>query len=288
MFRSGFPQSCRQPGHPHVFLKEMHRPQDGTVTHLAAQAGQPRVKIRRVYLPQHLAAKLRRHRSHLPRDGRIIFGQVGMAAAGIHHIQGHAPAGKVAGQPLYNGHFRAQKVNAHSTAHRRGGLIHQTAGLAEILVLGVLSNARQHHRRDRPAVIQPALDLSQQQLKCCRRRKPRTGRHRRGAYPCKAACRIALLPQSGKNASNQRRRMSPFSFIMRHIPPVHRRQRVAFAAQLYRILLRRDHRQLIQRYCSRQHPPVLVVGMVASQLGASRRREKMHVFPLAVPTGKFL
>ena len=235
-----------------------------------------------------MAAELRRHRLHLQWNGSVVLSQVGVAATGIHHIHRHAPAGKVAGQPLYNGHFGAQKVNAHSAAHCRGGLIHQTAGLTEILVLGVLSNARQRHRRDRPAVIQPALDLSQQQLKCCRRRKPRTGRHRRGAYPCKAARRIALLPQSGKNASNQRRRMSPFSFIMRHIPPVHRRQRVTFAAKLYRILLRRDHRQLIQRYCSRQHPPVLVVGMVASQLGASRRREKMHVFPLAVPPGKFL
>ena len=214
MLRSGFPQSCRQPGHPLVFLKEMHRPQNCSVAHLAAQAGQPRVKFRRVYLPQHPAAKLRCHRSHLPRDGRVILSQVGMAPTGIHHIHRHTPAGKVAGQALHNRGLRAKKINGNRAAHRRSGLVHQAAGLTKVLIFGILAYARQCHRRNGPIIIQGILNLPQQQLKSRRGGQPGTGRNNGIGHTGKAAGRIPLLPQPGKDTSYHGGGMAPLLFVM--------------------------------------------------------------------------
>ena len=289
MLRSGFPQSCRQPGHPLVFLKEMHRPQNCSVAHLAAQAGQPRVKFRRIYLPQHPAAKLRCHRSHLPRDGRVILSQVGMAPTGIHHIHRHTPAGKVAGQALHNRGLRAKKINGNRAAHRRRGLVHQAAGLTKVLIFGILAYARQCHRRNGPIIIQGILNLPQQQLKSRRRGQPGTGGNNGIGHTSKAAGRIPLLPQPGKDTSYHGGGMAPLLFVMGQVAPVQRGQRMALAAYLHRpLLLRRYDGQLVQRNSSSQHPAVLVVGVVAAQLGAARCRKDAHLFPFPIQPGKLL
>ena len=64
---------------------------------------------------------------------------------------------------------------------------------------------------------------------------------------------------------------------------------MALAAYLHRpLLLRRYDGQLVQRNSSSQHPAVLVVGVVAAQLGAARCRKDAHLFPFPIQPGKLL
>ena len=74
--------------------------------------------------------------------------------------------------------------------------------------------------------------------------------------------------------------MAPFRRIVGKIPPIDGRQRMGGGSDLDGALrLRRDSGQLIQRHGRRQHPPVLMIGMVAAQFGTAGRAEKTHLFP---------
>ena len=83
--------------------------------------------------------------------------------------------------------------------------------------------------------------------------------------------------------------MAPFRRIMGKIPPIDGRQRVGGGSDLNGTQrLRRDSGQLIQRHGRRQHPPVLMISVVAAQFGTAGRAEKTHLFPFPELPGKAL
>ena len=75
-----------------------------------------------------------------------------MASAGIDNHQRIALLGEVVGQRAYH-RIIILEVDMHQSARRRSHLIHQTAGLAKELVLGILSNLRTELEINAPVVV---------------------------------------------------------------------------------------------------------------------------------------
>ena len=83
--------------------------------------------------------------------------------------------------------------------------------------------------------------------------------------------------------------MAPLLFVMGQVAPVQRGQRMALAAYLHRsLLLRRYDSHEVKGDSARKAVAVLVVGVVAAQLGAARCRKDAHLFPFPIQPGKLL
>ena len=148
---------------------------------------------------------------------------------------------------------------------------------------------RKRYRRDGALIVKPVQDLPHQQLKGGGGGKPGAGGHTGIGISQEAAGGVPFAGKTRQNSTDQRGGMAPFHRIMGKIPPIDGRQRVGGGSDLNGAQrLRRDSGQLIQRHGRRQHPPVLMISVVAAQFGTAGRAEKTHLFPFPELPGKAL
>ena len=88
-----------------------------------------------------------------------------MGGAGVDDAEAVVGAGEVVVHPLHRGSGGVVEVDGHHTAHGGADLVQQTAGLAEESVLGPLADLRQLDGVQRAAAAQPVQDRPDQDLK---------------------------------------------------------------------------------------------------------------------------
>ena len=118
----------------------MNGAQAGTVAQLGAQLGEFGVKVRHVYLAQTRLAKLGGDVLHLARNGGVVVGSCHMVGTDLNEHECIAVILKVEFELLGLGLGLILKVHVGESAQANGGLVHQTAGLAVVVVLGALAH----------------------------------------------------------------------------------------------------------------------------------------------------
>ena len=118
----------------------MNGAQAGAVTQLGAQLGEFGVKVRHVYLAQARLAKLGGDVLHLARNGGVVVGSCHMVGTDLNEHERIAVILKVEFELLGLGLGLILKVHVGESAQANGGLVHQTAGLAVVVVLGALAH----------------------------------------------------------------------------------------------------------------------------------------------------
>ena len=156
-----------------VLLHKMQGAQNGTVAKALAQTRNGRKQLSLVHLAKHVLAQRRGNRLHLGRHGGVILGQVGVVASRVDDAKTVAERGEIKLQLFHHGGLGIGKVDGHDAACGAGDLVHQSAGLAEEDVLGILRDAGDLHEGDPAAVVEMVEDRADHVLKGGRGGKPR-------------------------------------------------------------------------------------------------------------------
>ena len=193
-----------------------------------------------------------------------------MIGAALDYAQAVAEAAKVRAYGPDNGIFGGREVYRYRSPHRAGGLIHKTAGLSEEYVLGILPYTSDLDRREAELseVIYhgPYKDLE-------RRGGAETaaGEDVRRNICVKAADAKAPHGKARRNAPDQRGGRSPLRRNGRKLAEVYFKIVIALGLYADNAAVVRKHRSPAQQFdrC-RKYFAVLVVGVVAADLGPSR------------------
>ena len=118
----------------------MNGAQAGAVAQLGAQLGELGVKVRHVYLAQACLAKLGSDVLHLARNGGVVVGSCHMVGANLNEHERITVILKIEPELLGFRLSLVLKVHVGKAAQAHSGLVHQTAGLAVIVVLGALAH----------------------------------------------------------------------------------------------------------------------------------------------------
>ena len=100
-----------------------------------------------------------------------------MISAGVNNAKGVSAGCKIKIDLIDNGIRRILEINCNKAADRACRLIKKSAGLAEVLVLGILSNLRNLDRRNLAVIVKMIKNCSDQNLVSRRGRKTRSRKH---------------------------------------------------------------------------------------------------------------
>ena len=131
--------------HAAVFLKKVYRAQRSAVAALRSDLRQARKKFLLRHVAQHVLAEHARRGAHLGGDGSVLAREIRVIRTRVDDTERVSGARKVEIQLLDHGRGGVCKINEHHAAHARRGLVHQPAGLAEVDILGILSDLRDLH-----------------------------------------------------------------------------------------------------------------------------------------------
>ena len=132
--------------------------------------------------------------------GYAGIGEVSMAALGVGDADGVAVPGEIHSVGCDLGTCRVLKVHIYHTAGGARRLVHQTALLSVVDILGILPCLCQRHRCHSAVVVVLVEDRPQQNLERRRGGQPAAGEHRRGGVGIKAGGLHAVLRQFRRNA----------------------------------------------------------------------------------------
>ena len=158
-----------------VFLEEVHRAQYGAVAAAFAQGGKGGIERLLVDVVEDLLAEERCNLLHLRRNGGILVGEVCVAGMGVDDAQGVTAVGKVKVDLFHNRRSGVCKVDKDQTSDRRRHLVHQTRGLSEVDVFGVLSDLGNFDGRELIFKEQTVEDSADQNLESGGAGKTRAG-----------------------------------------------------------------------------------------------------------------
>ena len=248
----------------------MESAQNGAVAALSAALRQVGKEGLERYIAQNFAAADRCHSAAVSRDGGILVGQVGVVCTGIQDAEREAGLGEIDLHRLDHGVGRVGKINGDDVAHAGSHLVHQAAGLAEVDVLCPLADLGDGDGGDlfgHEAVVQDDAD---QHLEGGRGRDAAALGHVGGNVDIQTGeAGPALL--EGLALAAQDGGAGVFLFLAgRQVGQVDDAQVIALAldAQLVQAVGGGgcDH---INVDAAGQHTAVLVVGVVAADLGAA-------------------
>ena len=169
------------------------------------------------------------------------------------------------------------EVDADDAAHRAGRLVHQAAGLAEKDVLGILADLRDADLAEFVHVIIvvfAAEDRRDADLEGRRAGQAGTAQHVAGGAGVKAAHLAAVIEDTHRHAADQGGGVFSLPRLRGTDAQVH-------IADLFKtlgldahdvVLIGGDHRHDVQVDRTGQHDAVVVVGVVAADLGAAGGR----------------
>ena len=193
-----------------------------------------------------------------------------MAGTGIDDAESIAFLCQVEIDLLNDGLLHIGKIDGNNTADRGGGLIHQAAGLAEPVVLGLLAHLGDLHCIKGIVTIEIVENDTCQGLESGRGGKAGAAQHAAGAIGIKTAdCKTAGFRLSC-HAADQGSCRFLFGFHRICVGQIDFDHAVAFRKEpdyIFAVGRRRCHS--IQIYACRQNTAALVVGVVAADLCAS-------------------
>ena len=222
------------------------------------------------HIPQHLAAAHSGHSAALVGDGGVLIGQVGMVCTGVQNAQRQTGLGKVHLHRLHIGVCLVGKVDGDNVAYAGGHLIHQTTGLAKVDVLCPLADLCNGDRGDlfgHEAVVQ---DHTDQHLKGGRGRNAAALGHVGGDVHVQTRKLCAALTEGFALAAQQGSGGVLLLLAGGQVVKVDNAQVVPLAlyAQLVQAVGGGSSNH-INIHAAGQHTAVLVVGVVAADLGAA-------------------
>ena len=126
-----------------------------------------------------------------------------MAGAGVHDAQGVAGLGEVVVHLPHHGSGGVGKVDGHRAAHGGAHLVHQTAGLAEVDVLGILADLGDLNGGEGVLTEEVIENVAHQHLVGGGGGQAGAGQHAGGSPGVKAAHLVAHLLDLGRHAPDQ-------------------------------------------------------------------------------------
>ena len=272
---------------------EVHRTHDGAVPHGLAQLGQSLVELVLIDLAQDLFAELLGHALHLTADGGIVVGQVGVAALRVADAHDKAVLRQVNGRLADHRVGRVLEVDGDNAADGAGGLVHQTAGLAKEHVFGKLADLGDLDLVELLHVIVVVLaaqDGTDADLKGCGAGQTGAAQHVAGGVAVKAAHLAARIHDALGYAADQGRGVLGLARLRDEVGDIDIVNFVKAqgldADDIF--LIRGDDGHHIQVDRAGQHHAVVVVGVIAADLGAARGGIEAHRAVGAVFLFKFV
>ena len=245
-----------------------------TVTDFPSQYGNFADDILFGHITQKTLAEMRGNRLHFRRNGSIISRQIGVVSAGIDNAEAVPGTGKIEIDfpDLRLGGIG--KINGDNAADGAGNLIHQSAGLAEELILRILCEHCNLHRGNFSVIVEMVQDISDHVLKCGGRGKSASFEHAGSRVGIKAADFVSVFDKSGCHAGNDGIRVTEPCGVRRIVThEVH---------HVFRKALRldadgaspdgRNDGDNIKINGSGDHAAVVMVGVIARKLTAPRNR----------------
>ena len=251
--------------------------QHSAVAVLTTQVGDVRQQRLHIGLAQDGHAQRGGHRLHLAGDGGVLVGQVGVVAAHVHDAQGVTGSRKVHVHLLNDGISRIGKVDGDDVTHGGGHLIHQTAGLAEVHVLGVLGDLGDLHGADLALVVQVAQNDTDKYLESGRGRQAATLEHVGGGVGVEAADAVAQIGKASSGTANQRCGTILLTLHGEQLGDIHLDDGIALGLHTDAALGGTHHGDDVQIDRTGQHATVVVVGVVATDLGTTGSGEQEQV-----------
>ena len=258
-----------------VVVIEVHGPEHRPVAALRPQGGKGRLEISRGHVPQDGFTEVSRHRPHLPGDVGVVVGKIAMAGCGVHNAQGKARPAEIVVHPLHNGVGWVVEVNKHRTPHRGAHLVHQAAGLAEVCIFGVLADFGDGDRVQLVRTAEVVEDIAHQRLVGGGGGKSRAGQDGGDHAGVKAGQGIAQLLYSGGYPPHQGG--GGVFLLLPNGQVVQGDLQGGVALGLNADTgqpVGNGAGQHVHVHAAAQHPAVLVVGVVAADLGAARAAEQ--------------
>ena len=253
----------------------MESPQHGTVAAAYPQGGKLRTELLLGHIPQELLAEVGGHGAHFLGNFGVVVGEVGMAGAGVHNAQGVARLGEVV---VYLPHHRGGgvgEVNGHRAAHGGAHLVHQAAGLAEVDVLSVLADLGDLNGGKGTLTEEMVDDVAHQHLVGGGGGQAGTGQHAGSGPGVKAAHLMAQLLNLGRHAPHQSGGGVALLRAGEQLVQFYFQGGVALGDDADDIQAvgsgAADH---VQIHAAAQHMAVLMVGVVAADLGAAGAAEQ--------------
>ena len=238
-----------------------HRP----VAALLPQRRDCSIKVLLVNLGQHFLAEVIADAAHLLGNGGIFVGQICMVCTGVDDAQGMTASGEVKVHRLNDGIFLIQEINSHQAAHSGSRLIHQTAGLAEVHILGILADPGDLRLGYLAIKEQAVDDGADEHLIGSGRRKTGAGQHRGLHIGIKALYLAAKVSKPGCHTPDQRRGGVDFLGLNLQIGHIHLAHGIPLGLDADHIgTVDPDSRICIQIYRRSQHMTPLMVCMVTA------------------------
>ena len=261
--------------HPPVILEEVDGPEGGPVAAGGPDGGQAPAELVRVHVPQHLPAEAGRHLAHLPGDGGVVGGEVGVAGPAVDDAQGVAQGVQIRLDLPQGGGGGVLEVDGDNAAGGAGELVHQPAGLAEVGVLRVLADLGQLGGGQRPAAEEVVEDGGYQDLEGGGGAQAAAPEDPGGGVGVKAPHLVAQLADSGCHPPDQGHGVPRLLRTAAELVQVHLRHPVVAGLDTDGPAAVGHHTgDGVQVHAGGQAVAVLVVGVVAPQLRAAGGGEK--------------
>ena len=158
-----------------VFLINMDGAENGAVGDFSAQVRQRFKEVLLGHLAEGSFSEILADGLQLLRDGTVFFGQPGVVRAAFDDAQSVIGGSEGEGETFDMRNLGILKVDEDHAAHRGGHLIHQTAGLSEILVFRVLGDLSDFDGGEVTVAEQFVDDCSHQHFERCGRAQAAAG-----------------------------------------------------------------------------------------------------------------
>jgi len=245
---------------------------DGAVAELLAQRGDLGVEVGAGDLAQAVLAKFRGDGLHLAGDGGVVVGGCGVVGSDLDQDEPVAMVLKVELELLRCGAVGVLKVHVREAAEAHGRLVHEAAGLAIVIVLGALAHLGERDRVDLVGAPKGLHGAAVGGLHGRGAGQAAAGRHRAGKGKVKAGGRAADGGDLVGHATHEG--LGGPEFVLANGEAIERDgeggEAIVGDADLVGAVRHGDavHRD-VER--ARDHVAALVVGVVAGDLGATRR-----------------
>ena len=214
---------------------------------------------------------------HVGGDARVGGVKSGVAAAGVCEAEGESHGAEIS---LYRLDLVRVKIDIYGVPKRAGQLIHESAGLAEILVLGLLCRAGDDHGVDLAIVEQLAQNLADEHSVCRGRTQTRTRRQCRPDLGIEAAAVQTKLAEGRDHAADEGFRRAEFAGTHGGVVQPDRKITVTLGVDVNRVFaVFLEIGVQAEVNGGGQNPALLVIRVVAGKLSpAGNEQVLFHIF----------